>query len=303
MVFVGGGDRARDALELGRSVIHPRDRAKQPLGVGVPRAGVEVLRPPGLDDVARVHDDDVVAVGEAEPQVVGHQDHRHAAVVLEPSDEVEDLSLRRRVEGGRRLVGDEEPGVLRERSRQGDPLAHSSGQLEGKPVQDLGVLDLHLGQASHELVLGPTPDQRLLQVCPDRQQRVQDGEGVLHEQRHRGSSQRATAPFRNVDHLVALDHRGPARLDAEWQQSREGTDRDRLAAPGLADDAQGLASGHLEARVEGQRPEVATPPGAQAQVRDACRWHDGRRHRSWSSVASLRGDGGVAAVGGDRRRQ
>ena len=46
-------------------------------------------------------------------------------------EELEDLGLDRHVEGGRRLVGDEQLGLAGERHGDHDPLAHAARELVG----------------------------------------------------------------------------------------------------------------------------------------------------------------------------
>ena len=82
-----------------------------------------------FDDLAVFHDDDVVAELPRERQVVGDQHERHAAVVAQARQQRQDVALRRDVQGGRRLVGDEHPGLGVEGGRDGDALTHAARQL------------------------------------------------------------------------------------------------------------------------------------------------------------------------------
>ena len=51
--------------------------------------------------------------------------------LLEVPDQLQDLGLDRDVEGGRRLVGDEQLRVAGQGHRDHDPLAHAARQLVG----------------------------------------------------------------------------------------------------------------------------------------------------------------------------
>ena len=82
-----------------------------------------------LDDPAGVHDHDVVDHLGDDAEVVGDEHERRAGLLLELPDELEDLRLDRHVEGGRRLVGDEQLRLAGERHRDHDALAHAARQL------------------------------------------------------------------------------------------------------------------------------------------------------------------------------
>ena len=56
--------------------------------------------------------------------------HREA-VVDEPSEQSQDLSLDADVEAGRRLIEDQDLWCVRERDRQADPLLLAAAQLVG----------------------------------------------------------------------------------------------------------------------------------------------------------------------------
>ena len=59
-----------------------------------------------------------------DPQVVRDPDHGHVQLLLQPLDQVHDLGLDGHVEGGGRLVGDQQFGEAGQRHRDHDPLGH-----------------------------------------------------------------------------------------------------------------------------------------------------------------------------------
>ncbi len=79
------------------------------------------------------------------------------------------------------------------------------------------------------------------------------------------------AALRDIDHLVTVDQSGTSGFEAGREQPRKGANRDRLPAPGLSNHAERLATGHLEAGVEGEGFEVIPAPGTHAQAREAHR--------------------------------
>ena len=131
--------RATDRHQpLGRRRPARRDRSEQAPRVrmlGLVEDGLEVA---SLGDPAGVHDGDVVSRLGDHPKVVGDQDDGRPVRLLEVADQVEDLSLHRHVERGRRLVGDQDLGVEGERHGDHHPLSHAAGELVRVAVDSLG---------------------------------------------------------------------------------------------------------------------------------------------------------------------
>ena len=126
------------------------------------RAGTESSRPcvygchgwaststrrPLLDDPARVHDADTVREPGDHRQVVRDPDHRRAGLARELLHLEQDLALDRHVERRGRLVGDDEVGIVEQRDRDRDALAHAAGELVRVRLQPLvGRRDADLHQ-------------------------------------------------------------------------------------------------------------------------------------------------------------
>jgi hypothetical protein len=106
------GGRAGDRGQLpAADGVQARDRAQQSGGVLVARGAEQLPATGPLDDPAGVHDVDLVAQPGDDPQVVRDHHHGGAAVVHQLLEQLEHLRLDRHVERGRRLVGDEQPGL------------------------------------------------------------------------------------------------------------------------------------------------------------------------------------------------
>ena len=86
-----------------------------------------VLSDDGRRFAAEEHD----AIGEAERliDVVSHQEHGPGAVAADLAQEVSHLQSGERVEGGERLVQEEDRGLADERPRQANALRHTAGEL------------------------------------------------------------------------------------------------------------------------------------------------------------------------------
>ena len=63
------------------------------------------------------------------PKVVGNQDDGRAQLVSQLAHQVENLRLNRHVQRGRRLIGDEQLRIARQRHRNHDPLPHTAAKL------------------------------------------------------------------------------------------------------------------------------------------------------------------------------
>ena len=82
-------------------------------------------------------------------EVVRDEDDRQPEVALEVAQQVEDLRLDRDVEGGDRLVGDDQLRLERERAGHADALPLAAGELVRVAVVVLGVQADLLHQLLH----------------------------------------------------------------------------------------------------------------------------------------------------------
>ena len=127
---------------------------------GEQRHRVRVLRPhehvadrAGLDDLAGVHDRDVVAEIGDHTEVVGDEDDRHPSFGDESAQQIEDLGLDRDIESRRRLVGDQKTRRAGEGERDRDTLRHAAGELvrvalqHARDVDDADVCEQLAGDA------------------------------------------------------------------------------------------------------------------------------------------------------------
>ncbi len=114
-----------------------------------------------LHEAAAVEDGHVVGDVGDHAEIVGDQQDRHPGLVLEPGQQGENLGLRGDVEGGGRLVGDQERGFQDQRHGDHGALAQAAGQLERVGPQGA----MRVGEADPgESLLGPGIG--LLAVCP-----------------------------------------------------------------------------------------------------------------------------------------
>ena len=108
-----------------------------------------------LDHLALVHDVDAVGHLAHDAEVVRDPQHGHVHLFLQAPQQLEDLRLDGDVEGGGRLVGDQQVGLVGERHGDHDALALAAGQLMRKGGEALlGIADADLLQQVEDAGLG-----------------------------------------------------------------------------------------------------------------------------------------------------
>ena len=145
-------DRGQPVL----AVLEQRKRGQQASGVRHPRLGEDRVDPAHLDCLARVHHQ--YAVGDAghDAKVVTDHDHRGVRLPLDGLQQVEYLRLDGDVQRRGRLVRDQQFGLVCDRHRDHDALAHATGQLMREPARDRG----RLGQADRIEQFRPPASER-----------------------------------------------------------------------------------------------------------------------------------------------
>ena len=167
-----------------------------------------------LDHPARVHYLDPVRVPGDHPHVVGDQQHGHAEAVFEVMQQGEDLRLDGHVQGGRRLVGDQQLGLTAQRHRDHHALAQPAGELMRvivEPLRGPGQADQpeHLNGP----LLGRRPARPLVQpdrlghLVADRLGGIQRGQRVLKDHGYVVAADRAQLGVAEADQfpVVQLD--------------------------------------------------------------------------------------------------
>ena len=139
----------RGGLRCGLAVLHARlrNRVDQLARVGLARVAQHFLDGAVLDHLAVAqHDDAIGDVGD-DAEIMRDEQHAHAALAPEIVDQAEDLALGGDIERGRRLVRDQQRGLVRHRHRDHDALALASGEFERIAIGKQGrVRQADLGQ-------------------------------------------------------------------------------------------------------------------------------------------------------------
>src|SRR4051794_26394930 len=268
----------------------PRGRERR--GVGMQRAVVQVRARAGLDDLPGVHDRRAVAHGAGELEVVGDEQHRHAAVAPELVEDRHHLGLRRHVERRGRLVGEQQPRLHEQRRGDHPPLQQAARQLVrvlAEPPLAVGDADVRerLDRAAPRLAGADPPQrpQRLGQEVADRPHRVDVRARVLEDQRDRAAVvAQAAAPKRRD--VGALEPDRPRGRRARGKQPPDRAGRHRLARPRPADEPDRLAGADLQRHVV----EHASHPAFDGQLGgEVLDLEQRRRHATASGSASMTG--------------
>ncbi len=211
-----------------------------------------------LDDGrARREDHDAVGHVDGLVDVVGDEQDGHAVLVADAQDEVLEVGARLRVDGGERLVHEQDLGLVGEAARDRHALLHAARELPRVLVDRAGQadgLDGLVDLLAALLLAHLLAPQREGDVLADLHPRIQRAAVVLEDERHP---------------LGRLGHRLAAQLDGargRREQPRDGLQQRRLAAPRRADDAQELALGDLEAEVLDRLGLVVPGPVGLAEV-------------------------------------
>ena len=249
-----------------------------------------------LDQPSGVHDLDRVAELGDERDVVRDEDHRRAVFGDQLLHEAEHLSLRGDIERGRGLVGDHDVGLVGERDRDHDPLAHAARVLPRVVVEPrLRARDLDL---AHELEdpladvaaaeLGLVTADRLADLRADGLHRIQRRRRILEDERDLATPHVLELPFAERDDIAAVQpdltagHATGGRDEPEQRHRQR-----RLPASGLADEAQLLAAAKVEADVTDGSDRALGRAVLRAQVAD--RRGPGRRGQATLDPLRTRG--------------
>jgi hypothetical protein len=175
-------------------------------------------------------------------EVVGDEEIRETEVTLQRLEQVDDLRADRHVERRDGLVEDDHLRVESERTGEADALALPAGELMWEPVRVLGA-QAHRAQELVDAAAALTPPvetvhaQRLRNDLAHRHARIERRVWILEDDLQLAAhvAHAAAAPIRDV---LAVEDELPL---GRRKKLDHGPPERRLAATGLADQAQGLA--------------------------------------------------------------
>ena len=224
-------------------------RAEKPCGVRHSAVTVQLLDRCDLDGSSGVHHQCPVRELGDHTEVVGDDQNACAGDVARGLEHVEDLRLHRDVQGGGRLVADQQIGIVGDRDGDDHTLSFAAGQFMGEgpgPPFRLGDTD-ELEQFGRAGTGGPAGGAALVDL--DRfGDLVADGVDGR-ERRHRVLEHRADGlaadlrhPLvRQADELIAVQPHRSGHLGVFGQQADDGHRTGRLARTRFADERDDLS--------------------------------------------------------------
>ena len=211
-----------------------------------------------LDLLAGIHHDHALRGLRDHAEVVRDQDQAHAELFLQVEHKRENLRLNRHVKRGGRLIGDQQRRAARQRHRDHRPLAHAAGQL----MRIFLRAPLWLGNADQTQHFdrlipgfscrhGPVQANRLADLIANPDHRVERSHRLLKDHGNAVTADLSHLGFIEREQILAFEQ-DRAADDAARRARHKAHDRERthaLAASGLADDRQRLATTNVEREV------------------------------------------------------
>ncbi len=248
----------RDSLHADQApgTLRRRNRAQQPLGIGVCGCGEHIGGCSRLDDPARVNDRNPVGQLADNNNVMADIDGGNPVRGTHASDGIEHRALRRDVEPRGRLIEHDEARPACEGHRDRDSLQLAAGQLmrvnRENPLPGIKAdLGKHLFQPRVRLLALPTVrGEDLLEHAADAQRWV-DGRGrVLRDVRDRRPPQLAQLCGRQREQVGPIEaHRSGDDLQPAARMTDHGQAESCLARAGLSDHAKHFAGGNFDGHV------------------------------------------------------
>ena len=230
---------------------------------------------------------------------MGDQEDRHAELVAQTQEKIQDLRLNGDVERGGWLVGDQEARPAGERHGDHDPLAQAARELMrillettlGRPdpdqAQQVENMGAGLGAARPAM-----QTECLADLEADRKGRVERGHRLLEDHADPVAAYVPHRPLVERQEVRALEPDAPA-LDLSRRRRQEAHDRprrDALAAARLADQTDDPAYLNRERQIVDHTREALLGAKADREILDReQRRHDGAPERTVKCASQSNG--------------
>ena len=181
-----------------------------------------------LDDTPGVHHHNVLGHLRDNPEIVGNQHHRHPVGPRLVAQQAQDLRLHGDVQGGCRLIGNQQLRLAAQRHGNHHPLQHAAGKLMRiAGHQALRARQPDIRQALGSVLpcglrrLAAVANQRFAELLADGEYRIQGGHRLLKNHRQLIAAQVGHTGVFQPQQVLALKKNFPAvnarRL--RWQQA------------------------------------------------------------------------------------
>lgn len=201
---------------------------------------------------------------------------RHALVLLDFAQQVENLRLCGHVQRRGGLVGNQQRRIERQGHGDHHPLALATGEFIGiRQTQPLGVGQADITEQVHHALatfprgFDPVGTQGLIDLLADAQQRVQRAHRLLEHHADIAPAQFAHRCFATVGQVFITKHQAPAfHRQRRGQLAQQRLGQHRLARTGLAHHTQAFTAAQLQRQVIQRMATVRTRRQGDTQVFD-----------------------------------
>ncbi len=220
----------------------------------MPRVVQHLADRTGLDQLAAVHDRQLLADLGDHRQVMSDEDQADPGLAAEPGQQPQDLVLDRHVERGGRLVAQDDLRLAGQRDRDHYPLAHAAGELVR--IGTVPPLRIRDADPAHQVErqlrrLGPADAQvdhrRLGDLAADPHHRVERAHRFLEDHRHLRPADPVQVGLAQRHQILSVqqDLSGSDPC-LRRQHAEDGSQGHALAGAGLPDQPERVARGDLE---------------------------------------------------------
>ena len=227
---------------------------------------------PCFHHAAMLHDGDAVGDLRDDAEIVGDEQNRGSLAPLQIADELQDLRLRRHIEGRRRLVRDQHPRLERQRHGDHGPLALAAGKfMRIGPARAFRVGDVDVSQKIQDATLdfgsaeAPYGSSNISPIwSPIVRRGLSAVIGSWKIMPIRAPRMARISSSLRAREIVPFEHdrARPSACTPSGKQSEDRARRHRLARAAFADEAQDLVGIEVRTRrrrahADGRRPEAA----------------------------------------------
>ena len=214
-----------------------------------------------LDDAAVAEDRDAIGEARDDREIVADQHDAEAIAACEFGEERQDLCLGRDVEGGGRLVRDQQARRQRGCERERDPLSLAARQLvwiaigrhaagsETDPLERCRSANRGLGARR-----AGVHQHRLGDLGADREQRIQRGRRLLEHEPDAAAAHVLERSFGCGEQVTTLETHAAARRRAARQEPRDRERGHRFPGPRFAGEPDDLAGLDRERQLAQHHP-------------------------------------------------
>ncbi len=236
-------NRSVDDLEVRAVLDQIGQGAEKAIGVRMAPAVEDLLHRAGLDDVAGIrHPDAITGLGN-HAEIVSDEEDCKVFRLTQIGEQLQNLRLYGHVEGGCRLVGNQQIGPGRESHRNHYALLHPAAEVEGVGVVDcLGIgkpdcVECIDGLRPRLLLReAEVPANYAVYLVPDREHGVERREGILKHHRDPAAAHRVHPLLAQLEEIISVIPNATACDVSGWlDHAQRGEGRHGFAAAGLPD--------------------------------------------------------------------